>query len=69
VIELWQGDRDAIGRAAREHILSRYSWDRTFARLLQEVYPAALTHSRRRLRSAPSWSGRSKAVQLLGETV
>jgi len=67
VVELWQGDRAAIGRAAREHILGRYSWDRTFARLLHDVYPAALAHSRRRLRTTPRWGSRRRLAQF--ETV
>jgi hypothetical protein len=31
-----------MGKAARDHVVGRFSWDRTFTTLLGEVYPKAL---------------------------
>lgn len=50
VVSVWRGDRAAMGRAARAHVEARFSWDRTFERLLTEIYPKALsTAASRRL--------------------
>jgi len=54
VVALWRdGHRDA-GLLARAYVSNRYSWERTFQRLFNEVYPAALARSKQRLR----WPGR-----------
>src|SRR3546814_20481809 len=46
VAALWRSGRAAaIGAAARSHVVARYSWTRTFERLLGEIYPAALRHA------------------------
>ena len=42
VTAIWRGDRDGMGRAARAHVESRYSWEHTFSQLVNEVYPAAM---------------------------
>src|SRR3546814_9081270 len=43
---LWRSGRaTAVGAAARSHVVARYSWTRTFERLLGEIYPAALRHA------------------------
>ncbi len=42
VLAVWRGDHDAIGDAARAHVEARFSWDRTFERLLTDIYPKAL---------------------------
>jgi hypothetical protein len=42
VMKIWRGDHDAIGQAARAHVEARFSWDRTFERLLTDIYPKAL---------------------------
>jgi len=42
VVALWHGDHQAIGKAARAHVEARFSWDRTFERLLSDIYPKAL---------------------------
>ncbi|MBA3834275.1 MAG: glycosyltransferase [Pseudomonadota bacterium] len=41
ILELWQADRAAMGRAARDHVEGRFSWERTFKTLFGEVYPQA----------------------------
>lgn len=45
VVRAWSGDPAAMGRAARAHVEARFSWDRTFERLFQEIYPSALQHA------------------------
>src|SRR3546814_4587057 len=46
VAALWRSGRAAaIGAAARSHVVARYSWTRTFERLLGEIYPAGLRHA------------------------
>lgn len=42
VMAVWRGDHDSIGDAARAHVEARFSWDRTFERLLTDIYPKAL---------------------------
>ena len=68
VMQLWRGDHAAVGRAARAHVADRYSWERTFARLFGEIYPAALAHARHRQHSPRNWrrSGSSKLVRETG---
>ncbi|MBU6267659.1 MAG: glycosyltransferase [Sphingomonadales bacterium] len=42
VMRVWQGDGEAMGRAARVHVASRYGWERVFGRLLDDIYVKAL---------------------------
>lgn len=49
VTEIWNGDTEAMGRAARAHVLANFSWDRTFEHLLGTVYPPALTRAAHRV--------------------
>ncbi len=59
VAAIWRGDvgggHAAMARAARALTLARYDWSRTFGRLFEEVYPAALEHTRDRLGSGEKW--------------
>lgn len=48
VVALWNADHAAIGRAARAHVETNYSWATTFSRLFGEIYPKALAHARGR---------------------
>jgi alpha-1,6-mannosyltransferase len=41
IMDTWNSDRLAMGRAARAHVEGRFNWDRTFQKLLGEVYPSA----------------------------
>lgn len=45
VAMLWRGDHAAMGAAARAHVEQHFSWNRTFERLLGEIYPKAIRHS------------------------
>ena len=51
VQELWHGDHDAMGQRARDRVVARFSWERTFERLLNDIYPPALERAARRGRS------------------
>ena len=42
VVRIWAGDPAAMGRAARRHVEANFSWERTFARLFDDIYPKAL---------------------------
>lgn len=53
VLAVWHGDRAAMGRAARALVERRYSWDRTFERLFDDIYPAA--QSAMRARTSRVW--------------
>lgn len=55
VTSIWQGDRWTMGRAARAHVISRFSWERTFNQLLGEVYPAALAKAQLRVSFPRTW--------------
>lgn len=67
VERVWQGDHRAMGLAARNFVADRYSWDRTFARLFNEVYPAALDHAAGRLGHPPRvWRGDGKLLRQTG---
>ena len=57
VAAVWRGDRQAMARAARDHVASRYSWEHTFAQLVNEVYPAALGRAALRARRRSSRLG------------
>jgi len=55
VLAVWHGDHAAMSRAARSHVESRFSWDRTFQQLFGQIYPAAQAQARRR--QAARWRG------------
>ncbi len=59
VAAVWRGEvgdgHRAMARAARLHAENRYDWSRTFARLFDEVYPAARAHTARRLAEGEKW--------------
>ncbi|MBB5698314.1 glycosyltransferase [Sphingomonas yantingensis] len=42
---VWAGDAAGMGRAARDVVVAGFGWDRTFERLLGEIYPAAMAVS------------------------
>ena len=56
---IWRGTGDAshaaMARRARAHAAARYDWSRTFDRLFDEIYPAALAHSRERMQAGERW--------------
>ena len=54
-LAIWRGDRRAMGHRARAHVTARFSWERTFTRLIDEVYAAALAKAAERLRNPPQW--------------
>jgi alpha-1,6-mannosyltransferase len=60
VLQIWQNDPRAIGAAGRAHVLDRFSWNRTFEHLLQDIYPKALAHTDARLAGKHVWSNRSR---------
>ncbi|HET9810970.1 MAG TPA: glycosyltransferase, partial [Sphingomicrobium sp.] len=39
ILDVWNSDRAAMARAARQHVEGQFSWDRTFQTLFGEVYP------------------------------
>ncbi len=41
VMKVWSGDHRAMGRQARNMICNRFSWERTFNRLIDEIYVEA----------------------------
>lgn len=49
---IWNGDRVGMGRAARAVVEGRFSWERSFNRLLGEIYPEAMAAAQRRRRAA-----------------
>ncbi|HQS96891.1 glycosyltransferase [Novosphingobium sp. 17-62-19] len=48
VMRVWQGQREAMGHAARAHVAGRFEWRQTFEQLLGEVYPRAMASARAR---------------------
>lgn len=42
---VWASDAAGMGRAARDMVVAGFGWDRTFERLLGEIYPAAMAVS------------------------
>lgn len=63
IMETWNSDRLAMGKAARAHVEGRFNWHRTFQTLLGEVYPAAFEARRNALRRSPDESyARSSAA-------
>ena len=57
VVQLWQAGPREIGLMARAHVANRYSWERTFMRLFNEVYPAALARAKQRA-AYPKWGAK-----------
>lgn len=49
IMAVWNGDRAAMGRAARQLVEDRYDWAQTFEALFTEVYPAARRQAAERL--------------------
>ena len=45
ILDVWRGDRKAMGSAGRERAL-QFSWDRTFETLFTDVYPLAFANRR-----------------------
>ena len=45
IIDVWGGDRAAMGKAARERAL-QFGWDQTFEALFSDVYPLAFANRR-----------------------
>lgn len=52
VLRVWSGDRAAMAAAARAHVEAHFSWDRTFARLFDDIYPRAMQHAGMRDRTS-----------------
>jgi hypothetical protein len=56
---IWQdrvgGGVAAMGEAARAHVEAHYDWSRTFDRLFDGIYPAALATTRARLVAGEPW--------------
>ena len=48
VEKAWAEDTPAMSARARAHVVERYGWDRTFERLLEEIYPRALAFAKAR---------------------
>jgi alpha-1,6-mannosyltransferase len=43
IVEVWNSDRAAMGKAARAHVAAnRFTWDDSFAHLFNDVYPRAI---------------------------
>ena len=61
---IWHSDYRAMGQAARAHVQSRFSWERTFDVLLDEVYTAALAHAAERNVDTRSWLTRRWSSEL-----
>lgn len=62
---LWADGHEAMGRRARDMVVSQFGWDRTFETLFSEIYPAALTQSAARVARAalPFWArGRERVA-------
>ena len=49
VLAVWNGDRAAMGHVGRA-LAESHSWRRTFDRLFDEIYPAAMAHTEQRLK-------------------
>lgn len=53
---LWRGDYRAMGAAARNHVVQRFSWNKTFTQLVSEVYPAAMMRALERRSAVYRWA-------------
>ena len=63
VAMLWRsGDHRAMGAAARAHVEEHFSWNRTFERLLGEIYPKAMRHATLRAQHGRVRAGRLAAA-------
>ena len=54
---IWAGSAATMGAAARAHVEDNFSWQRTFDRLVGDVYAAALDRARARLPAHANGSG------------
>ena len=54
---VWARGARGMGAAARAHVVSRFSWERTFNQLIGDVYPAALAHAAQRGARRRGWLG------------
>ena len=52
VVAVWKDSPAAMGARARAHVAAQFGWERTFARLLDVIYPAALASAQARLEEA-----------------
>jgi alpha-1,6-mannosyltransferase len=66
VAALWHGPHTAMGNAARQHVLERFSWEKTFSRLITDTYPRALAHSAARQRKSLLLGARGDLVASAG---
>lgn len=66
VAKVWAGDAAGMGRAARDHVAGRFGWDRTFERLLGEIYPRAMARARERALEAAGPLGGGLARRFAG---
>jgi alpha-1,6-mannosyltransferase len=55
VTAIWQSDPRSIGIRARAHVRAKFSWERTFSRLIDEVYAEALVKAAERVLHPPLW--------------
>ncbi|MFM9829213.1 MAG: glycosyltransferase [Sphingomonas sp.] len=62
VAMLWRGGHQAMGAAARAHVEQHFSWNRTFERLLGEIYPKAMQHAALRASHGRVRAGRLAAA-------
>lgn len=60
ILDVWNGDREAMGRNACQHAL-QFSWERSMEALFGKVYPAAFKRRDRRLGKAPAKAGKAPA--------
>lgn len=61
VVQLWREGAAPMSLAARRHVEERFSWNRTFERLLGEIYPKALHHAALRARHGRAGASRIAA--------
>lgn len=55
VMEVWGADHRAMGRRGRIQVCNRFSWAKTFDRLLDEVYAEALVRAQERAQTRGWW--------------
>ncbi|GAB5348070.1 glycosyltransferase [Alteriqipengyuania sp. 357] len=53
VLDIWPGEVESMGRAARALVEREYSWDATFHHLFNTIYPKALAAAEARVRRGP----------------
>ena len=53
VLEIWPDKVEPMGRAARDLVERKYSWNATFDHLFTEIYPKALEAAEARVRRGP----------------